>query len=354
MITEVKHTDNQSSPTMITSSSFGTHEGKEVTQYTLKNNEGTVIKILNYGGIITNILVPDKNGKNGDICLGFDDMKGYATNGPYFGALIGRYANRIANGRFTIDGKTYQLDINNGPNALHGGKVGFDKRLWDSKVVGDVLELTYVSADGEENYPGEVKVTVRYQLTEDNELVIRYSATTSAKTVINLTNHAYFNLAGQGSGTIFDHNVTINADKYTPVDSTSIPMGDISDVQGTAWDLRTKTNIGEVIHSVPGGVGYDHNYCFGKTGWQKYMARVEHPSSGRFLEMYSTEPGVQFYTSFYLNETGKGGAAYEKFGAFCLEAQHYPDSPNKPNFPTTLLAPSETYLQTTTYKFGVM
>lgn len=353
----VKHEDsedNQPSPIMITSSSFGTHEGKEVTQYTLKNNKGTVIKILNYGGIITNILVPDKNGKNGDICLGFDDMKGYATNGPYLGALIGRYANRIANGRFTIDGKTYQLDINNGPNALHGGKVGFDKRLWDSKVVGDVLELTYVSADGEENYPGEVKVTVRYQLTEDNELVIRYSATTSAKTVINLTNHAYFNLAGQGSGTIFDHNVTINADKYTPVDSTSIPTGDISDVQGTAWDLRTKTNIGEVIHSVPGGVGYDHNYCFGKTGWQKYMARVEHPASGRFLEMYSTEPGVQFYTSFYLNETGKGGAAYEKFGAFCLEAQHYPDSPNKPNFPTTLLAPSETYLQTTTYKFGVM
>lgn len=353
----VKHEDgedNQSTSTMITSSSFGTHEEKEVTQYTLKNNKGTVIKILNYGGIITNILVPDKNGKMDDICLGFDDMKGYATNGPYLGALIGRYANRIAKGRFTIDGQTYQLDINNGPNALHGGKVGFDKRLWDSKVVGDVLELTYVSADGEERYPGEVKVTVGYQLTEDNELVIQYSATTSAKTVINLTNHAYFNLAGQGSGTIFDHNVTINADKYTPVDSTSIPTGDISDVQGTAWDLRTKKNIGEVILSVPGGVGYDHNYCFGKTGWQKYMARVEHPSSGRFLEMFSTEPGVQFYTSFYLNETGKGGAKYEKFGAFCLEAQHYPDSPNKPNFPTTLLAPSETYLQTTTYKFGVM
>lgn len=352
----VKHEDGEenTSPTMITSSPFGTHEGKEVTQYTLKNSKGTVIKILNYGGIITNILVSDKNGKMDDVCLGFDDMKGYATNGPYLGALIGRYANRIANGRFTIDGKTYQLDINNGPNALHGGKVGFDKRLWDSKVVGDVLELTYVSADGEEKYPGEVKVTVTYQLTEDNELVIRYSATTSAKTVINLTNHAYFNLAGQGSGTIFDHNVTINADKYTPVDSTSIPTGDISDVQGTAWDLRTKKNIGEVIHSVPGGVGYDHNYCFGKTGWQKYMARVEHPSSGRFLEMYSTEPGVQFYTAFYLNDTGKGEAAYEKFGAFCLEAQHYPDSPNKPNFPTTLLAPSETYLQTTTYKFGVM
>ncbi|XP_061174701.1 galactose mutarotase-like isoform X2 [Saccostrea echinata] len=339
---------------MITSSLFGTHKGKEVLQYTLRNTKGTEIRILNYGGIITNIWVPDKSGKMDDICLGFDDMEGYATNGPYFGALIGRYANRIANGRFSIDGKTYQLVTNNGPNALHGGKVGFDKRVWNSEIDGDVLRLTYVSADGEENYPGEVKVTVRYQLTNDNELVIQYSATTSAKTVINLTNHAYFNLAGQGSGDIFGHNVTIMADKYTPVDSTSIPTGVIENVDGTPWDLRTKKNLGEMIPSVPGDVGYDHNYCFGKTGWRKYMARVEHPTTGRYLEMFSTEPGVQFYTSYYLNETGKGGAKYGKFDAFCLEAQHYPDSPNKPNFPTTLLAPSETYLQTTTYNFGVM
>ncbi|XP_062580892.1 galactose mutarotase-like isoform X1 [Saccostrea cucullata] len=349
-----RDTEENNSSKMITSSPFGTHNGKEVLQYTLKNSKGTEIRILNYGGIITNIMIPDKTGKMDDICLGFDGMEGYATNGPYFGALIGRYANRIANGRFTIDGKTYQLDINNSPNALHGGKVGFDKRLWSSEIDGDVLQLTYVSADGEEKYPGEVKVTVRYQLTNDNELVIQYSATTSAKTVINLTNHAYFNLAGQGSGNIFGHNVTIMADQYTPVDSTSIPTGVIENVDGTAWDLRTKKNLGEMIPTVPGDVGYDHNYCFGKTGWRKYMARVEHPNTGRYLEMYSTEPGVQFYTAFYLNETGKGGAKYGKFDAFCLEAQHYPDSPNKPNFPTTLLAPSETYLQTTTYKFGVM
>ncbi|XP_048734653.2 galactose mutarotase-like isoform X3 [Ostrea edulis] len=344
-------------PAMITSSPFGNHEGKEVLEYTLKNSKGTEIHILNYGGIIRKIVVPDKNGKMDDICLGFDGMEGYAENPPYLGALIGRYANRIAEGRFTIDGKTYQLDTNNEPNALHGGKVGFDKRVWESKIDGDVLQLTYVSADGEEKYPGEVKVTVRYQLTDDNELVIQYSATTSAKTVINLTNHAYFNLGGQVSGdigNIFDHNVTITADKYTPVDEVSIPTGVIADVDKTPWDLRTMKNLGEMIPTVPGDVGYDHNFCFGKTGWRKYMARVEHPASGRFLEMYSTEPGVQFYTAYYLNATGKGGASYKKFDAFCLEAQHYPDSPNKPNFPTTLLAPSDTYLQTTSYKFGVM
>ncbi|XP_061174702.1 galactose mutarotase-like [Saccostrea echinata] len=339
---------------MITSSPFGTYDGKDVIQYTLKNSQGTEIQILNFGGIITKILVPDKNGKMDDICLGYDDMKGYETNPFYLGALCGRFANRIANACFTIDGKTYELDKNDGQNSLHGGKGGFHKKVWNSEIDGDVLQLTYVSADGEDKFPGEVKVTVRYQLTEENELVMQYSATTSAKTVINLTNHAYFNLAGQGAENVFDHNVTIKADKYTPQDSTYIPTGTIDDVDGTPFDLRTSKNIGEMIPLVPGNVGYAHNYCFRTTGEKKYMARVEHPASGRFLEVYSTEPGLVFYTSYYLNETGKGGAKYKKYGAFCLEAAHYPDSPNKPNFPSTLLDPSETYQQTTSYKFGVI
>ncbi|KAK3094171.1 hypothetical protein FSP39_024969 [Pinctada imbricata] len=338
---------------MIEKAPYGQHDGQEIYKYTLKNKNNIEVSIINYGGIITNILVPDRQGKQADINLGFDDMNGYSVNGPYLGALIGRYANRVAGGQFSIDGQTYNLPINNGPNALHGGIKGFDKRVWQSSIEGgDILVLRYVSADGEEGYPGEVTVKVTYQLTDDNELKIEYTATTTKKTIINLTNHAYFNLGGHDSGTVFDHFVTLYADHYTPIDADSIPLGRIDPVSGTRFDLRNRQNLGQEIPQVPGDVGFDHNFCFGKTGWRKYMARVDHPPSGRFLEMYSTEPGVQFYTAHYLNETGKGGAKYGQYGAFCLEAQHYPDSPNKPNFPTTLLAPGEVYLQSTMYKFG--
>ncbi|XP_033734156.1 aldose 1-epimerase-like isoform X1 [Pecten maximus] len=332
--------------------SYGEIDGQQVKRYTLSNNHNVKVRIIDYGGIITEVLVPDHQGELGDIVLGFDDMEGYKTNGPYLGALIGRYANRIANGTFSIDGTTYTLAINNVPNALHGGLKGFDKRMWTSSISDGKLVLTYVSADMEEGYPGEVTATVTYQLTDSNELIIDYNATTTKSTVINLTNHAYFNLKGEGSGDVLEHVAQVNADTYLPVDDTSIPTGVITQVQGTVMDLRTKQRLSNVINQVPGDHGYDHNYCFGKTGWVKNMARVEDPSSGRYVEVHSTEPGMQFYTAYWNNVTGKGGKHYGRYSGFCLETQHYPDSPNKPDFPTVVLAPGETYRQTTTYKFG--
>ncbi|XP_021352829.1 aldose 1-epimerase-like isoform X2 [Mizuhopecten yessoensis] len=332
--------------------SYGQIDGQNVKRYTLTNNNNVEVKIIDYGGIITKVMVPDNQGVPGDIVLGFADIEGYKTNAPYLGALIGRYANRIANGTFSIDGTTYTLAINNGPNALHGGTKGFDKRVWQSSISEGKLVLTYVSADMEEGYPGEVTATVTYQLTNTNELIIDYSAATTKSTVINLTNHAYFNLQGEGSGDVLEHLAQVNADSYLPVDDTSIPTGVITPVQGTVMDLRTKRKLADVIDQVPGDHGYDHNYCFGKTGWVKNMARVEDPSSGRYVEAHSTEPGMQFYTAYWNNVTGKGGKHYGQYSGFCLETQHYPDSPNKPDFPTVVLAPGETYRQTTTYKFG--
>lgn len=339
----------------ISKKSYGkTDDGAEISIFTLKNTQ-VEVRILDYGGIITNIYVPDKSGKVEDIALGFDAFKGgYDKNPPYFGALIGRYANRIAKGHFTLDGVTYNLTVNNGPNALHGGIKGFDKRMWKSDVEGNKLVLEYTSADGEEHYPGEVKVTVTYQLTDLNELIIDYRATTNKKTIINLTNHAYFNLAGHAAGSLEGHVVRVAADKYTPVDSTSIPTGQIDGVQGTMFDLTSDTDLSERLPQVPGGIGFDHNFVLEKPGFDKHAARLVHTPSGRQIDMYTTEPGVQFYTAYFLNETNaKGGATYSKWGAFCLEAQHYPDSPNEPTFPTTVLSPGETYKQTTKYAFSV-
>lgn len=332
---------------------FGNHDGKEIYKYTLENKNKVKVQIINLGGIITNVFVPDKNGLVGDITLGYDDLAGYSKNSPYFGAIIGRYANRIANGKFQLDGHTYTLAINNGPNSLHGGKVGFDKKVWEASEDDGILALKYVSPDMEEGYPGEVTVVVTYMLTDENELVIHYNATTTKKTVINLTNHAYFNLAGQGTGDILNHTVELFADKYLPVNNVSIPTGDPVTVVGTRMNLKTPKKLADVISLVPGNVGYDHCYCFSDAGWKKLRARVYNEDSGRQLEVYSTEPGVQFYTGFYLNETGKGGVHYNKFNGFCLEAQHYPDSPNHSNFPSTELNPGESYLQTTSYKFGL-
>ncbi|XP_060585605.1 galactose mutarotase-like isoform X2 [Ruditapes philippinarum] len=331
-----------------------TGDGKDISIFSLKNDK-VEVRIIDYGGIITNIFAPDKDGIPEDIVLGFDAFKdGYDKNPPYLGALIGRYANRIAKGHFTLDGVTYNLTVNNGPNALHGGTRGFDKRLWTSSIQGNRLVLQYTSLDGEEHYPGEVKVTVTYQLTDQNELIINYNATTKKKTVINLTNHAYFNLAGHAAGSLDGHTVRLAAETYTPVDNTSIPTGVIESVTGTMFDLTSETNLVDRIRNVPGGIGFDHNFVFEKPGWDKHAAMLRHSPSGRQIDMYTTEPGVQFYTAFYLNETkAKGGATYGKWGAFCLEAQHYPDSPNQPSFPTTVLSPGETYRQTTKYVFSV-
>ncbi|KAL3873208.1 hypothetical protein ACJMK2_036350 [Sinanodonta woodiana] len=340
----------------ITKEKFGnTDDGEAVYRFTLKNKKNMVVQILNYGGIISNLFTPDKNGKLSDITLGFDDFEAYKTrNDPYFGGLIGRYANRIAKGKFTLDGVNYTLAINNGPNALHGGLKGFDKRIWVDDIVENHLILTYTSQDGEEGYPGKVTVTVIYELTSDNRLIIDYTANTTKPTVINLTNHAYFNLGGQETGSIADHVVRFEADHYLPVDNTSIPTGFVAPVNGTPFDLTNETRLGDRLPQVPGGIGFDHNFCLGKPNWMKHGAWVLHPESGRTLNFYTTEPGVQFYTSYYLNNVaGKGGVVYHQYGGFCLEAQHYPDSPNQPDFPTTVLRPGETYKQTTVYHFGV-
>ncbi|XP_053404354.1 galactose mutarotase-like [Mercenaria mercenaria] len=339
----------------ITKELYGkTEDGKDIFIFSLKNGK-VEVRIIDYGGIITNIFVPDKDGKVEDVTLGFDTFKdGYDTRSRYFGALVGRYANRIAKGQFTLDGKTYNLAANNGPNALHGGIKGFDKRLWTSSIVGNKLVLQYTSADGEENYPGEVKVTVTYQLTDQNELILDYIARTDKKTVINLTNHAYFNLAGHAAGSLDGHNVRLAAHKYTPVDETSLPTGAIDSVAGTMFDLTTDTNLADRLPNVPGGKGFDHNFVLEKPGWDKHAARLRHIPSGRQIDMYTTEPGFQFYTGFYVNiANAKGGANYVKWGSFCLEAQHYPDSPNQPSFPSTVLSPGETYRQTTKYVFSI-
>lgn len=337
----------------ITRENFGTYEGNTVYRYTLRNKNGMEVKILNYGGIITNIYAHDKHNNLEDVVLGFDTFEGYKNNTPYFGALIGRYANRIAGGHFTLDGVTYNLTKNDGPNALHGGLKGFDKRFWNATIADSKLILSYISADGEEHYPGQVYVTVTYELTDRNELIITYRAQTSKPTIINLTNHAYFNLAGQSTNTIADHVVRLDADYYLPVDITQIPIGILAEVKGTKFDLKNYTRLGDRIPEVPGGIGFDHNFCLQQPGWMKHAARVVHPLSGRALDMYTTEPGVQFYTSYNLGgQPGKGGIIYNRYGAFALEAQHYPDSPNQPTFPTTVLRPEQEYRQDTIYQFS--
>jgi aldose 1-epimerase len=343
----------------IQKSEFGkTKDGQSVDLYTLTNANGVVAKITNFGGIITQILVPDRNGKMGDIVLGFDNFAQYEAGHPFFGAIAGRYANRIAKGKFTLDGKEYTLAINNGPNSLHGGKVGFDKKVWKASTRetadGPSLSLQYTSPDMEEGYPGTLNVTVVYTLTSKNELKIDYAATTDKDTVLNLTNHSYWNLAGAGSGTVDDQIMMINADKYTPVDDTQIPTGELKSVKGTPFDFTSPTAIGARIDQVP--PGYDHNYVLNKTNPNdlSFAVRAIDPKSGRELECYTTQPGVQLYTGNYLDGTVKGiGGTYVKHGAFCLETQHFPDSPNHPQFPSTELRPGQTFRSTTVYRFSV-
>ncbi len=347
----------------IQKSDYGqTADGQKVDLYTLTNGHGVVAKITNYGGIVTELHVPDKNGQTADVVLGFDSLKGYLGSHPFFGALVGRYANRIAGGRFTLNGKDYTLARNNGPNSLHGGLKGFDKKVWKAEAVTGgtpALRLTYHSPDGEEGYPGNLDATVTYTLTDDNGLRIDYEAKCDQPTPVNLTNHSYFNLAGQGSGTVLNQTIMIAADAYTPVDGTLIPTGKILPVKDTPFDLTQPTPIGERINAIGGTPsGFDHNYVLrqprGDDAHPALAARVRDPQSGRVMEVLTTQPGVQFYTGNFLDGTvkGKGGAVYNKHAGFCLETQHFPDSVHHPNFPSVILRPGETYRQTTVYKFA--
>jgi aldose 1-epimerase len=346
----------------IAKSDFGkTAEGTAVDLCTLTNVHGMNVKIITYGGIITELWVPDRDGKVDDVVLGFDDLKGYLAGHPYFGALVGRVGNRIAKGKFTLDGKEYKLAINNGPNHLHGGKVGFDKKVWEAQAIsgedGPGLKLSYISPDGEEGYPGKLRATVLYTLTNKNELRIDYSASTDKATPINLTNHSYFNLAGPKSGPILDHELTLHAESYTPTDDTLIPTGKIEPVKGTPYDFTKPEKIGARIKDIKGDPGgYDINMVL-KEGGKKDpapAAKVYEPKSGRVMEVLTTEPGVQFYTGNFLDGSlkGKGGVVYKKNQAFCLETQHYPDSVNQPKFPSVILKPGDTYASTTIYKFS--
>lgn len=335
-------------------------DGTVIEAFTLYNTQGASAKVITYGATLTELHVPDKNGKMGDVVLGFDNLEAYVKGPqPYFGATIGRYGNRIANGKFTLDGKEYQLATNNGPNSLHGGPTGFDKRVWTAEpvdvMIGAAVRFTYLSKDGEENYPGNLTVEVTYILTNSNQLNIVYNAETDKDTVVNLTNHSYFNLSGDGSGNILKYLLYLDADKYTPVDPTLIPTGEIAGVANTPLDFRKPTEIGAHIGEIKGIGGYDHNFVLnGKAGKTRIAAEVSDPASGRHMTVWTTEPGVQFYSAIGLNGSikGKGGVAYEKYGAICLETQHYPDSPNHPNFPSTVLRPGMHFQSETTYNFS--
>jgi aldose 1-epimerase len=333
----------------VTRKPFGTGpNGEQVDLYTLRNNQGVEVSITNYGGAITSILAPDRNGAFGDVVLGYDTLDDYIKNPRYLGALIGRFANRIARGRFSLNGVKYQLAQNNGQNHLHGGPKGFDKRVWNASETSSGLHLEYLSPDGEENYPGCLSVAVDYSLNDDNELRIDYNATNdndTIATIVNLTNHSYFNLRGQG--TILDHELMINAHSFTPVSDDLIPTGEILSVDGTPMDFRTARVIGQG--------GYDHNFVLDdwKHGSVRSVARLRDPNSGRVMEVFTSQPGIQFYSGNFLDGSliGKGGVAYQKYAALCLETQHFPDSPNQPNFPSTVLRAGQTYNETTIYKF---
>jgi aldose 1-epimerase len=342
---------------------YGMIGADSVFQYTLTNKNGMVVKILNYGGTVTDIITPDKNGKMGDVILGYDSLSGYLQAGnPYFGCLVGRYGNRIANAKFSLDGKEYTLAANNGPNTLHGGLKGFDKVIWTVKSFNDSgLQLSYLSKDGEEGYPGNLSVDVVYSLNDDNGLKIEYTAVTDKATPVNLTNHCYFNLSAGVDSTILDHVLTINATKYTPVNDQLIPTGVISSMEGLiddpmdeAMSFIVPKKIGKDIAKVKGG--YDHNWVFQKPENRfDLVASVYHQPSGRYMEVRTTEPGIQFYSGNFLDGTLKNtrnGIKYVKHAGLCLETQHFPDSPNQPSFPNTILKPGETYQQITVYKFG--
>ena len=339
--------------------SFGkTPDGKQVDLYTLTNTRGIRARITNFGAILVSLEVADRDGSLVDITLGFDKLDGYLGVHPYFGAIVGRYANRIGKAAFKLDGKVYKLAANNGENHLHGGTKGFDKAVWrledlGVKGAGAMVKMSYISEDGEEGYPGNLACSVTYTLTEDNKLEISYDAETDKKTVVNLTNHSYFNLAGQGTGDILGHELMLNADKYTVVDKGLIPTGENRSVKGTPMDFTTPMTIGSRIGQVEGG--YDHNYVLNSRGGTLALAaKVYEPTSGRVMEIYTDQPGVQFYTGNFLDGsvTGKAGKVYQKNYGFCLETQHFPDSPNKPDFPSVVLFPGQRYATVTVYKFS--
>lgn len=346
----------------ITKAPFGrTADGTPVDIYTMRNAKGSEARISNYGGIVTSLKVPDKTGKLGDVVLGYDNLDGYLKASPHFGCLVGRFGNRIAKGKFTLNGQEYTLATNNGPNALHGGIKGFDKVVWNATMVasqlGPALELRYLSKDGEEGYPGNLSVTAVYTLTDDDALRLDYTATTDKDTVVNLTHHSYFNLRGHGNN--LGHIVQINADKFTPVDSTLIPTGELKPVAGTPFDFRKPTPIGARVNAddqqLKFAGGYDHNWVINKNpGELAQQAVVYESESGRVLEVWSTQPGLQFYGGNSLDGTitGKGGWTYQFRDAFCMEPQHFPDSPNQPNFPSTVLQPGQTYKNTIMYEFS--
>ena len=346
----------------VTKTSFGKlSTGENIDLYTLRNANGVEATITNYGGIVVSLKVPDRNGKFDDVVLGFSDLESYTKPGPYFGALIGRYGNRIAKGRFTLNGVEYKLATNNGENHLHGGIKGFDKVVWTGRAemknkAGSSVHLTYLSKDGEEGYPGNLRVTVVYTLTNKNELKIDYSATTDKDTVTNLTHHSYFNLRGEGD--ILQHEVKINADRFVPIDTGSIPIGELRKVAGTPFDFLKSTAIGARIdqadEQLKNGNGYDHTFVInGRPGTLRLAATAYEPSTGRTMDVWTTEPGMQFYTGNFLDGlTGKSGKPYPRRSGFCFETQHYPDSPNQPSFPTTKLRRGATYRSTTIYRFG--
>jgi len=337
----------------------------EFQTFTLSNSQGMKVKITNVGGHIMSIQLPDKNGNLTDVVLGYDSAKDYVGGKGFYGSTVGRYGNRIAKGKFTLDGKEYKLSINNGVNTLHGGPGGFHNVTWNGEEVstheGKGVQLTYLSKDGEEGYPGNLNVKVVFSLSDSNELKIQYEATTDKPTVVNLTNHSYFNLSGEGSGDILNEEIMINADKFVPVDTTLIPLGDLRPVQGTPFDFTTPHKIGERINADNdqlkaggAGAGYDHCFVLNKKEGNELSlaAKVSDPASGRKMEVWTTEPGIQFYTGNFLNGApGKGGKPYNYRGGFCLETEHFPDSPNQPSFPSTVLKPGDTYKSTTIYEF---
>ena len=333
--------------------------GKEAYMYTLKNKNGMSAEITNFGATVVKLFAPDKNGKMADVILGYDSLKSYERGGAYFGAIVGRYGNRIGKGRFTLEGKEYQLIINDGENHLHGGKIGFSKKLWTTDSFdGHSLKMTLNSPDGDQGYPGDLKLTVTYTLNDSNELEIHYTATTDKPTILNPTNHCYFNLTGNPENTILNHELMINADKYTPIDNEFITTGEIADVAGTPMDFRTPTPIGKRINDdftqLKNGKGYDHNWVLRDyNGKVREAATLYDPSSGRELEVLTDQPGIQFYSGNFLNgmDVGKGGIHYKHRTGCCLETQHFPDSPNKKNFPSVELKPGETFNSTTIYKF---
>ncbi|MBD3617359.1 MAG: galactose mutarotase [Gracilimonas sp.] len=337
-------------------------DGKKTDLFIVESDNGIKLAITNLGGRVVSWMVPGKDGEYADISIGFDNVEAYLeANEPYYGALIGRVGNRIADGKFSLDGETYTLEQNNGPNSLHGGPQGFHNVVWDAEQIDNKnLKLSYTSEDGEEGFPGTLDVEVMYSLTDENELRIEYTATTDKKTVVNLTNHTFFNLKGEAGGTINDHQLMINADRYTPVDETLIPFGEIASVEGTPFDFRELTAIGERVESdntqLEYGMGYDHNFVLNKN--EEYLtlaAKVHEPNSGRTMEILTTEPGIQFYGGNFMDgsDTGKFGKPLEFREAFCLEPQHFPDAPNQPNFPSITLEPGETYNTVSVYRFSV-